>query len=145
MPGVLRADNVGPVDVAVIAFKGNEFNRDLAPALADLHASGIVRVIDLAFVRKDAQGSVTIVQVADDEVASAYAKIADPRFDLVSETDLGELTASLGPQSSALVVVWENSWAARFASAVRGSHGEVAAFERIPYDTVWRALTALDE
>ncbi|HUZ51760.1 MAG TPA: DUF6325 family protein [Streptosporangiaceae bacterium] len=79
MPGVLQADNVGPVDVAVIAFEGNEFNGDLAPAVADLQASGIVRVIDLAFVRKDAQGSVTIAQVSDEEVSSAYAKIADPR------------------------------------------------------------------
>jgi hypothetical protein len=51
---------------------------------------------------------------------------------------------SLRPASSALVV-WENSWAARFASAVRGSHGEVAAFEWIPYETGWRALTALEE
>jgi Family of unknown function (DUF6325) len=131
--------------VAVIAFEGNEFSGDLAPALADLQASGIVRVIDLAFVRKDATGLVTLVQVSDIEVASAYARIADPRFDLVSETDLSELTASLRPASSALVVVWENSWAARFASAARESHGEVAAFERIPYETVWRALTALEE
>jgi len=145
MPGALNADQVGPVDVAVIAFEGNEFSGDLAPAVVDLQASGIVRVIDLAFVRKDAQGMVTLVQVSDREVASAYAKIADPRFDLVSETDLSELTASLRPASSALVVVWENSWAARFASAVRGSRGEVAAFERLPYETVWRALTALDE
>lgn len=145
MPGALRADQVGPVDVAVIAFEGNEFSGDLAPALVDLQASGIVRIVDLAFVRKDAKGLVTIAQVSDKEVARAYARIADPRFDLVSETDLSELTASLHPASSALVVVWENSWAARFAAAVRESRGEVAAFERIPYETVWRALTALEQ
>ena len=145
MPGALRADAVGPVDVAIITFDGNDFNGDVAPALADLQASGIVRVIDLAFVRKDAAGLITIAQVSDEDVAAAYGKIADPRFDLVSETDLSELTASLRPESSALVVAWENSWAARFASAVRESHGEVAAFERIPFDTVRRALAAAEE
>ncbi|HUZ56137.1 MAG TPA: DUF6325 family protein [Streptosporangiaceae bacterium] len=145
MAGLLQADRIGPVDVAVIAFDGNDFNGDIAPALADLQASGTVNVIDLAFVRKDADGSTAIVEVADDDAASAFDRIADSQFDLLSEADLIDLARGLEPASSAMVVVWENSWAARFASAVRQSHGRVAMLERIPHENVERAITALEE
>jgi uncharacterized membrane protein len=145
MAELLQADKIGPVDVAVIAFDGNDFNGDIAPALADLQASGTVNVIDLAFVRKDADGSTTIVEVADDALAAAFDRIADSQFDLLSEDDLTDLARGLEPESSAMVVVWENSWAARFASAVRQSHGRVAMLERIPHENVERAITALGE
>ena len=145
MAGLLQADRIGPVDVAVIAFDGNDFSGEIAPALADLQASGTVNVIDLAFVRKDADGSTAIVEVADDAVASAFDQIADSQFDLLSEADLSDLASGLEPASSAMVVVWENSWAARFASAVRQSHGRVAMLERIPHENVERAITALEE
>jgi hypothetical protein len=145
MAGLLQADRIGPVDVAVIAFDGNDFNGDIAPALADLQASGTVNVIDLAFVRKDADGSTAIVEIADDAVASAFEPIADSQFDLLSEADLTDLATGLEPASSAMVVVWENSWAARFASAVRQSHGRVTMLERIPHENVERAITALQE
>lgn len=145
MPGVLKADAVGPVDVAVVTFDGNTFNGDIAPALTELQDNGIVRLIDLAFVRKEANGPVTIVQIADQEVADAYREITDPRFDLLAEDDLRQLTQALRPGTSALVVVWENAWAARFAAAVRESHGQVTAYERIPYEKVRRALAAAEE
>ena len=145
MAELLQADKIGPVDVAVIAFDGNDFNGDIAPALADLQDSGTVNVIDLAFVRKDADGSTTIVEVADDALAAAFDRIADSQFDLLSEDDLTDLARGLEPESSAMVVVWENSWAARFASAVRQSHGRVAMLERIPHENVERAITALGE
>lgn len=145
MAELLQAEKIGPVDVAVIAFDGNDFNADIAPALADLQASGTVNVMDLAFVRKDADGSTAIVEVADDALAAAFDQIADSQFDLLSEDDLTDLARGLEPESSAMVVVWENSWAARFASAVRQSHGRVAMLERIPHENVERALTALGE
>jgi Family of unknown function (DUF6325) len=145
MAGLLQADKIGPVDVAVIAFDSNDLSGDIAPALADLQASGTVNVIDLAFVRKAADGSTAIIEVADDAVASAFDRIADSQFDLLSEADLSDLASGLEPASSAMVVVWENSWAARFASAVRQSHGRVAMLERIPHENVERAITALQE
>lgn len=144
MPEALRADSVGPVDVAVIAFDGNRFSGDVASAMAELQAGGAVRVIDLAFVRKDADGRASAVELVDRDVAEVYGQIADPRFDLLREEDIGELTAVLQPGSSALVVVWENTWAARLASAVSRSHGTVTAFERIPFDRVRQALAALE-
>ena len=144
MPEGLQADAVGPVDVAVIMFDGNSFNGDVVPALADLHDGGTVRVLDLAFVRKDADGSTAIVEVGDADVAEAFERVG-PQFDLLNDEDLDEIADGLQPDCSAMVVVWENSWAARFAAAVRGSQGEVVRLERIPREAVLEAIAALDE
>jgi len=145
MPAGLEADSIGPVDVAVIAFDGNQFNGDVAPALAALHDSGTVRVIDLAFVRKEADGTTSFVEVGDADVAAAFERVNNTQFDLLSDEDLTEIADGLPPSSSAMVIVWENSWLARFATAVRESNGSVLALERIPRDSVLRAVAALDE
>lgn len=145
MTETLRADSIGPVDVAVIAFEGNEFNGDVAPALAELHDSGTVRVIDLAFIRKEDDGSTSFVEVEDADVADAFARVIGQPFDLLSDEDLTEIASGLKAGSSAMVVVWENSWAARLAAAVRNSHGSLIAQERIPRENVMRAIAALDE
>ena len=145
MPVVLEADKLGPVDVAVIAFEGTDFNGDVAPALADLQASGTVNVIDMAFVRKEADGSTSIVELADEAVAEVFERITDSPVDLLSEADLADLADALTPETSAMVVVWENSWAARFAAEVGASHGRVAMLERIPPENVERAISALAE
>ncbi len=136
---------MGPVDVAVITFDRSEPDRELAPVLADLQVSGIVKVLDLAFVRKMADGTTSITELADISVASAFERIARDQVDLLSEADLTELAAALAPASSAMVVVWENSWAARLAAAVRSSSGRLAMLERIPPENVDRAISALEE
>jgi uncharacterized membrane protein len=145
MPVALQADSVGPVDVAVIGFEGNQFNGDVAPALSELNRSGTIRIIDLALVRKDADGTTSVIEAADDEVADALDSVYKNQFDLLSEDDLAKIAGGLQPSSSALVVVWENSWAARLAAAVRDSRSRVVTQERIPRETVVRAIAALDE
>jgi hypothetical protein len=131
------------VDVASFVFPGNQFNGDVAPALAELHETGIVRIIDLAFVIKGADGHTESIEVEDAEVADAFARISNGQLDLLSDADLEMMADSLEPNTSALVVVWENSWAARIGAAVRGSGGYLAAMERIPRDVVMGALAAL--
>ncbi|MGW2281510.1 DUF6325 family protein [Streptomyces sp. NPDC001770] len=145
MPTSLKADSVGPVDVAVVVFEGDRFNGDIAPALRDLHDSGTVRLLDLAFVRRSPEGTVDIVEIEDAEVARAFGRTVDGRFDLLSDEDLQGVAGDLGPGSSALVVAWENAWASRLAAALRGSHGEMVFLERIPRENVERAIAALDE
>jgi hypothetical protein len=145
MPLDLQAESIGPVDVAVIMFDGNQFNGDVAPALADLHDSGTVRVIDVAFVLKDLDGTTSVVEVGDADVADAFERVNDTQFDLLSDEDLAEIAEGLQPSCSALVIVWENTWAARFAAAVRDSKGQLVAMERIPRENVLRAIAALDE
>lgn len=142
----LRADTVGPVDVALILFEGNQFNGDVAPAILELQESGIVHVIDLAFVLKDEDGSVAFLEVADGEVAGgAFEDLATDQADLLSDQDLDELASGLDPGSSALVIVWENTWSARLAQAIRDSHGQLLLQERIPHETVVAAIADLTD
>jgi uncharacterized membrane protein len=145
MPALLDANSIGPVDVAVIRFQGNDFSGDVAPALSELDQSGAVHIIDLAFVRKDADESVSCLEVEDDRVAKAFEGLADTHFDLLNDDDLEKIADGLEPDTSAMVVVWENSWAARLAAALRRSHGQVVAQERIPREAVLRAIAALDK
>ena len=145
MPAMLQADTIGPVDVAVITFTGSEFTRTVAPALEALESSGTVRIIDLAFVRKAADGSTSIIEPADDAVAEALERITNSQVDLLSDADLADLADMLKPETLAMIVVWENSWAARFAISVRALDGRIAMLERIPHENVERAITALDD
>ncbi|WP_042402321.1 DUF6325 family protein [Streptacidiphilus carbonis] len=145
MPDGLRADTVGPVDVAAVAFPGNRFNGDVAPALRELQDSGTVRILDLTFVSKGADGSTAVVELEDAGLADAFDRVAVREFDLLSAEDLNSVAESLPAESSALVVVWENTWAARLTAALRGSGGQVALLERIPRDTVVAAIESLEE
>lgn len=139
----LQASQMGPVDVAVIAFDKGTLNGDVAPALAELERTGTVRIIDAAFVQKSASGATETIELADNVLSDAFAQVTGSQFDLLSDSDLAELAGALLPEQSALVLVWENSWAARFARAVRESHGKVAYMERIPRESVERAVAAL--
>jgi Family of unknown function (DUF6325) len=144
MPATLDADSLGPVDIAVILFEGNKFNGDVAPALADLNDSGTVRIIDYAFVRKETDGSALVVEAGDEEVTE-LSDFHATQYDLLSEEDLTAIADGLDENSSALVIVWENTWAARLAAAIRGSHGQLISQDRIPRENVLAALAALDE
>ena len=145
MADIPNPDSVGPVDVAVVLFEGNRFNGEVAPALAELQQSGTVRIIDLAFLTRDADGNAGFIEVEDDEVADAFAGISESQLDLLNDEDLMSMAEGLDPNSSAMVVVWENTWASRLAAAVRGSGGEVISYLRIPRETVVAAIEALEE
>ncbi|MEI2643316.1 MAG: DUF6325 family protein [Candidatus Nanopelagicales bacterium] len=145
MTDIPDPDSVGPVDVAVVLFEGNSFNGDVAPAIAELQQNGTVRIIDLAFLTKDGEGSATFIEVEDAAVADAFAELTESQLDLLSDEDLMGMAEGLEPNSSALVVVWENTWASRLASAIRGSGGEVVSYVRIPREVVTTAIEALQE
>ncbi|HYZ98834.1 MAG TPA: DUF6325 family protein [Acidimicrobiales bacterium] len=132
------SDMLGPIDYLVVEFPGNKFNGQILPALTRLIAHGTVRVLDLAFVTKDADGVVSygeIEDLDDDEVGSLKGLSAF-LADVVSEEDLAVAAAELSPNSSAALIVWENTWAAPFAHAVRGSGGELIASGRLPASAV---------
>lgn len=145
MPDIPDPVTVGPVDIAVILFEGNNFNGDVAPAIAELQQDGTVRIIDLAFVTKDADGNTAAIEVEDAEVADAFAQISESQLDLLSDEDLDAIADDLEPESSALVVVWENTWAARLATAISESGGQVISYVRVPRDSVVSAIEALQE
>ena len=141
----LQETLTGPVDLAVIHFQGSQFNGDVAPALLQLHDEGIVRIIDCSLVQKEADGSVSVLEVADPEIADAFARVTDSQLDLLSDQDLERISEGLDAGSSALILVWENTWTRRLATAVRESKGELVELMRIPHEYVQVALAALDE
>jgi uncharacterized membrane protein len=134
--------SIGPVEYGVVAFPGNKFKGEIAPALGDLVESGTIRIIDLAFVIKDSDGNVAAAEIEDagSEVLQAFEAITYQRDGLISENDIAEIAAALAPNSSALVMVWEDLWATKFSDAVRNAGGIVVALERVPRDVVEEAI-----
>lgn len=135
---------MGPVEYVVIAFPGNRFRGEIAPELRNLVASGTVRILDLTFVKKDEDGSVSYVELdaLDPTEASVFDDIEGEVGGLFSEEDLELIAEELTPNSSAAVLVWEDTWAAAITSAIRNADGQLVAHERIPAAVVEQALEA---
>ncbi|AVZ71228.1 hypothetical protein SLUN_02230 [Streptomyces lunaelactis] len=135
---------VGPVEYVVIAFPGNRFRGEIAPELQNLVASGTVRILDLTFIKKDEDGSVSYVELdaLDPTEASVFDDIDGEVGGLFSEEDLELIAEGLVPNSSAAVLVWEDTWAAPISRAIRNAGGELVAHERIPAPVVEQALEA---
>lgn len=138
---------IGPVEYMVVAFPGNKFSGEIVPALADLAKSGTIRIIDLAFVTKDANGTVASFEVEDldSETGRAFKTIEATVGDLVNQEDLQAVGDELEPNNSALVLVWEDVWAARLATAMSKADGVVLDLERVPRPVIEAALAAQTE
>ena len=134
-------DEIGPVDYAVIAFPGNQFKGEIAPALADLVETGTIRLIDAAFVGKDETGQVFTLEITElaPDVQAGLASMNIEVQGLLSDEDMLAIGAQLELNSSAALLVWENVWAARVAQAIRDAGGILVAFDRIPHDVVQAA------
>ncbi|MCA9859679.1 MAG: hypothetical protein KC438_08150 [Thermomicrobiales bacterium] len=124
----------GPVEMLVVKFPGNQFRGELVPALQELVDTGLIRVIDLLFVLKDADGAVMIYEQngLGDEAVTLLEPLVQPEDELLSQEDAESIALLLEPNSSAAMLLFENSWAARFAQAVRNANGEVIVNSRIP-------------
>lgn len=137
-------DELGPVDWIVIEFPGSKFNGEIAPALRDLVERNLIRVLDLVVLKKDADGSLEGFELSDldeGEIGDLRTYEAELAM-LLSEDDVKAVAAAIEPGSSAAVLVWENSWAAPFASAVRRSGGQLAASGRIPIQALLAVIEA---
>lgn len=142
-------DEIGPVDYAILAFPGNNFKGEIAPALSDLVESGTIRIIDLTFVTKDADGAIAAFELSDfdPEVAAGFENAGFSVDGLFNEDDIAAAAEQLEPSSSAALIVWENLWAKRFATAARNADGVLLEFGRLPHDVVqaareWAAANA---
>jgi Family of unknown function (DUF6325) len=141
-------DEIGPVDYAVIAFPGNQFNGDIAPALADLVEAGTIRLIDAAFVSKDENGDISSFEVTElaPDVRDRLDALNLEVQGLVNEQELQAIGQELEANSSAALLVWENTWARKVAQKMRDAGGVLIAFERVPHNVVQAAREwALDE
>ncbi|WP_326721405.1 MULTISPECIES: DUF6325 family protein [unclassified Streptomyces] len=133
--------DVGPVEYVVVAFPGNRFRGEIAPELRALVANGTVRILDLTFIKKDADGVVSYIELdaLDPMEASVFDDIEGEVGGLFSHEDLELIADELVPDSSAAVLLWEDTWAAGISGAVRRAGGQLVAHERIPAEAVERA------
>ena len=144
-------EEIGPVDYALIAFPGNQFRGEIAPALADLVESGTIRIVDATFVIKDEDGNTASMEMTElaPDVQEALATLNIEVGGLFNEDDLMDAADALEPNSSAALLVWENVWARKVTQAMRDAGGELIDFQRIPHDVVQAAreyvLTAAAE
>ena len=135
---------IGPVDYLIVAFPGNKFKGEIAPALAKLVEAGTIRIIDLAFVGKSANGDVVAMELTDidPEVRAGFEKAGVEVNGLFNEDDLQATGEELEPNSSAALLVWENVWAREVAQAMRDAGGVLLDFDRLPHEVVQAAREA---
>ena len=125
---------VGPVDVITIGVPGNKFTGRIAPALMKLVDSGVIRVLDLLFVQKDAQGALTTLEIEDldAETGAAFMSLTTSDPDALNDEDAEDVGEDLPLNSSALLIAFENTWAQEFVAACEEADAVVIDQVRIP-------------
>lgn len=137
----------GPIDVVVIAYPaGAPMSGEGIPILLDLVDRGIIRVLDALFVRKEADGTFAGFDMAhlNQETGGALTVFAGASSGMLDEDDVALAAAEIEPGSAALMVVYENRWAAHFIAAIRRNGGELIASQRIGVPDLIKALDAAE-
>jgi len=137
-----RLDEMGPIDYIVLEWPGQQPSGEAAPLILDLVDRGIIRILDIAFMGKDENGSVFALQVPD--LDDDFAVFAGAASGLLRDEDLVDAAEVLEPGTSAAVLIWENRWAAPVAVALRRSGGQLVASGRIPVQGILAALDATE-
>jgi hypothetical protein len=133
----------GPVEYIIVGFPGNKFTGEIAPELIALVDSGTVRILDLIFIGKDADGSVVSFEIDELDALAGFEGLEGEVGGLISPADIEYAAAALEPNSSAAMLIWEDLWALPFAEAVRRSDGILLEGARIPHELIAPALENL--
>jgi hypothetical protein len=140
-----EAIEIGPIDYILVEWPDQQPNGEAVPHLIDLVERGIIRILDLAVFMKGDDGSVAALEIEDlGGEAAELTVFAGASSGLIGDSDLEEAAAALEPGTAAALLVYENSWAAPFATAVRRNGGQLVASGRIPVQDVVAALDALE-
>ena len=140
-------DELGPIDIVVIAYPADApMTGEAIPIFLDLVDRGIIRVLDARFVKKEVDGTFSGFEARDltDKGVGDFAVFDGASSGLLSEADAAKAAEAIEPGSAAVMIVYENRWAAPFVSAVRRNGGVPVAFERIPAQAVVDALETLE-
>ena len=137
-------DRLGPVDYLVVEFPAgaSNFTGEMATELLALVDSGTIRVIDILILTKNEDGSVEAMELSDIEDLGPLQALETELADLLAADDVEHLAAAMEPGSTAGVLIWENLWAAPFASAARRSGGQLIANGRIPIQAIIASIEA---
>jgi Family of unknown function (DUF6325) len=137
-------DSLGPVDYVVVEFPAGKsnFTGEMARELLSLVEAGTIRVIDVLILTKNEDGTVDAKELSDVEELGELEALEAQLAELLTVEDVGHLAAAMEPGSTAGVLIWENLWAAPFASAARRSGGQLIANGRIPIQAIIASIEA---
>lgn len=139
-------EEMGPIDYLIVEWPGRQPSGEAAPLLIDLVDRGLIRVLDLAFIFKDEDGTVAGLDIKDlGEQSEELLLFEGASSGLLGDDDIGEAGNALEPGTSAAVLVYENTWAGPFAAALRRSGGQLVANGRIPVQALLAAVEAAEE
>ena len=137
-------DELGPVDYLVVEFPpgAQNFNGEMAAELVRLSDAGTIRVLDLMILQKTADGSVDAYEIDETDAVNEIRALETHVSEILAADDVLNLAAAMEPGSVAGVLVWENTWAAPFASAARRAGGQLIATGRIPIQAIAASIQA---
>jgi hypothetical protein len=142
--GEEQLEEMGPVDYIVIEWPGRQPTGEVVPMIVEAADRGIIRILDVAFLIKTAEGEVVAVEAGEFDDDGSFAEFAGAGSGLIGEEELAEAATALNPGTSAAVLVWENRWAAPIATALRRSGAELVATGRIPIQALLASLDATE-
>jgi Family of unknown function (DUF6325) len=134
---------IGPVEYLILGFPGTQIHDEFAPAIESLVERNLIHIIDLVFVKKDAEGNVTTFEFDELEEVKGFAALQGEAGGVIGEEDMSYIAAGLEPDSCAVIALWEDIWATEFAQALRTAGGSVLEGARVPRELVDAALAAL--
>jgi hypothetical protein len=137
---------MGPISYLIVEFPGNKMTGEGFPILLDLVDRGLIRIIDLLFVRREVDGSTRVMQVRDVDGDGTLDLMVfeGASSGLLDESDIADAAAVIEPGSSAGILIYENAWAGPFTEALRRGGAEVVAAGFIPIDDIVVALDAAE-
>jgi hypothetical protein len=140
-----QLEEMGPIDYVVLEWPREQPTGDVVPLILDVVDRGIIRILDIAVLAKDEDGSVAALDLAElSGDAASFAEFDGASAGLLGHEDLEEAAAALDPGTSAAVLVWENRWAAPIAVGLRRSGGQLVASGRIPVQAILASLDAVE-
>jgi Family of unknown function (DUF6325) len=139
-------EQMGPIDFVAIEFRDGKPTGEAAPLLVDLVDRGIIRILDLMFIMKNEDGSVSGVEMADldGDGKQEFSVFEGASSGVLDDEDAASVGEAMEPGSAALLIVFENRWAAPFAIALRKAGGQLVAFDRIPVQALLAALDTVE-
>ncbi len=139
-------EEMGPIDYVIVEFPGSKMTGEGLPLLVDLVDRGIIRLLDLVLVKKELDGTITRLEIADFDGDGTLdlAVFHGVSSGLIDDDDVSEAGGVLEPGSSAGILVYENTWAGPFAAALRRGGGQLVASGRIPVQALLASLEAAE-
>lgn len=138
---------MGTVDLAVVEFSTAKFDGSIADALANIVDRDLVRILDLVLVEKTANGELNVIELADADnyITDRFDAVQGEVMWLLSDADVNGAAAHLAPDTTGLLIVWENTWAREIRRALLDSGGRLVVHDPLDIDTVARAIAATPE